>query len=167
MNINTIRDNLALQIQAIYQSGLDAKDTAAVTRGEMNVLLDQLQILEKELPAITSDPVYTETARHVYETMLKYWSSNCDDIYRIIETINHCRFNQMTTPLQMWTRLREFAAEVDKQSTLTRKEKILKSIGVKRKPRWLTEVDNIHPEILEGYRKRNAEIANENSSVAA
>ena len=72
MNINTIRGNLQSQIQAVYQSGLNANDTAGIVRNQFNSLLDDLKILEKVLPPLTSDPVYTETARHMYEEMLKY-----------------------------------------------------------------------------------------------
>ena len=32
MNINTIRGNLQSQIQAVYQSGLNANDTAGIVR---------------------------------------------------------------------------------------------------------------------------------------
>lgn len=158
MNINTIRGNLQSQIQAVYQSGLNANDTAGIVRNEFNSLLDDLKILEKELPPLTSDPVYTETARHMYEEMLKYWISNTDDIYSIIATIQHCRFGQLTTPLQMWTRLREFAVEVDKHSIPTRKEKFLQTFGIKRKMHWLEKVDGIHPDLLESYRQKNRDL---------
>ena len=158
MNINTIRGNLQSQVQAIYQAGLNSKDTGAIMRGEMNTLLDDLHILEKELPELATDDIYSETCRHLYGDMLKTWIANTDDIYSIIETIKHCRFQQMTTPLQMWSRLREFAYEVDKHSLPTRKEKFLQTFGIKRKAKWVAEVEAIHPDILENYRKRNAEL---------
>lgn len=162
MNINTIRGNLQSQVQAIYQSGLNSKDTGSIVRGEINSLLDDLHILEKELPTIAGDDVYSETCRHLYSEMLKSWIANTDDIYGVIETIKHCRFGSMSTPLQMWSRLREFAYEVDKRSQPTRKEKFLQTFGIKRKAKWVAEVEAIHPEILESYRKRNAELQEAN-----
>ena len=54
----------------------------------------------------------------------------------------------------MWTRLREFAVEVDKHSIPTRKEKFLQTFGIKRKMHWLGKVDGIHPDLLESYRQK-------------
>lgn len=154
MNINTIRGNLQTQIQSVYQSGLNVKDTAGIVRLEVNTLLDELTVLEKTLPAINGDQAYTDTTRRLYEEMITHWLSNTDDIYKIIETVKQCRFGQLTTPLQMWTRLRELALEIDKHATFTKKEQFLKAVGIQRKV-WLKKVEGIHPDILESYRQAN------------
>lgn len=83
---------------------------------KINSLLDDLHILEKELPTIAGDDVYSETCRHLYSEMLKSWIANTDDIYGVIETIKHCRFGSMSTPLQMWSRLRSLRTKWIKHS---------------------------------------------------
>lgn len=155
MNINTVRTNLQTAIQSTYTAGLSVKDTQQMVRSEMNAILDDIIILEKELPPVSGDPVYTETCRFTYEEIMKYWIANTDNLFEVIEVVKQLRFTAMTSSEQMWTRLLELAKYIDLHATYTRKESFLKYFGVQRK-RCTQMVEGMHPSKLEEYRKANS-----------
>lgn len=117
MNLNTLQIALKNQINvAVRSNEMTIAETREVLNAELENLLHRAEILEtvpfpEEVVGVSRQEMVEYVDR--YQTMMEHWLNKSNDIFKLVDTLEKLRFDEVKSEISLVTKLTDLASTVD------------------------------------------------------